>query len=185
MNYTETQRRLFDELANEFKKINDQFDAAKGKGKLFNPVPVIEKELEIVRQIRELDAHNNAMYKQMREMYESLLQKLNDDIISSETGDIKIPMRCFAVRNIHTRNIARLEIAPIDVNGNQIINSDSLNIYIEGDSSYVLVGGSRRWKVNGFKYGCTDNYFKTIEEYVNSDYFNKRFGEIFGKYCVK
>ena len=179
MNLTETQKRILNELTNEFETINHQFNTGIGKHKLFNPAPIIEGELENVRQLKELEAHNKAMYEQREQMFVDICAILNDDLKDT-------PMRCVENKNVHSHKTYALTIVPIDSNGNRIRLdvSNTLFIYIEFETKHVTIGNKSHHKYIGFEFGSSDHYFKTIEEYTNSDYFKNKFGEIYNKYCV-
>jgi hypothetical protein len=191
MNYTETQKRLLDELANEFAKINQQFDKDGGKGKLFNPLSIVVDELETVKQIKEIDAHNDTMFEQRQLLFEEVCRKINDDIKASETHSVKIPMRCVVLRSQNgCRDIYALQINPLRADGSEVnidVN-EALRIDIELIGQSVKVGNSSTTKYVGFRYGKSYStgvgMYNTIEDFLNTDYFQEKFGRLFRKYCV-
>ena len=179
MNLTETQKRIINELTNEFETINHQFNTGIGKHKLFNPTPIVNNELENVRQVKELEVHNKAMSEQAQQMFRDIRDILNDDLKDT-------PMVCIEKKNVHSHKTYALEIAPLDKYGKprNLCALNSLTIYIELETKHVGIGTKSYHKCIGFKFGSSDNYFNTIEGFTNSDYFKRKFGEIYNGYCI-
>ena len=179
MNYTETQQKLLNELAAEFERINAEFDKKNGNTKLFDPTPIIKGELENVRQVKELEVHNKAMSEQAQQMFVDICAMLNEDLKDT-------PMVCIEKKNVHSHKTYALEITPLDEYGKPInlYVFNSLTIYIELETKHVSIGTKSYHKYIGFKFGSSDNYFKTIEGFTNSDYFKRKFGEIYNGYCI-
>ena len=177
MNYTETQQNLLNELAAEFGRINAEFDKKKGNFNLFDPTPIIHTEIENVRQVKELKAHNDAMSEQAQQMFRDIRDMLNEDLKD-------ISMRC--IENINSGRITALKISPIDKQGNPIYLDvkSSLIIYIDFETENVGIGTKSYHKNTGFRFGSHDNYFDTIEGFTNCDYFKRKFGEIYNGYCI-
>ena len=179
MNLTETQKRIINELTNEFETINHQFNKDNGNIKLFNPIPIVNNVLENVRQLKELEAHNKAMYEQTQQMYSDICAMLNDDLKD-------VPMVCVEKKNFHSHETYGLAVNPIDKNGIVIdlYVTDALLIDIKIVNDFMTIGNKSYHKYTAFKFGSSDHYFKTIKEYTNSPYFKNKFGEIYNKHCI-
>jgi hypothetical protein len=180
MNYTETQKRLLDELANEFNRLNQS--QSNNEFSLINIGEIIDKENEHERLIKEIELHNKAMNKLAMQQMFDIAKKLDADF--KKAG---VNLKCFFNEEdaLKYQTPRTIKIKAIDESGKELDTCISDIIFIEFSFTHEqhVFDNRTKYKYVNITYGNGNKHYKTIEDYLNTQDIQIKFGSLYRNYC--